>query len=119
MKKNKEIIINVDPDTRKFFGQQCQDEVINKEFRELHKRLVNEVIDFCNYHNIVIDELHLNADCLSGSIPYGEWQACTDSCLVFDKFTDEYNDVIFGDKVVSNEEWNKIKLKQEPFLFSA
>ena len=93
----------------KYFGQQCQDDEINKKFREFHKKLVNEIIAFCKENNIEIDEFHLNADGVEGSIPFGSWQACTDSCLSFDKFTERYKNVA---------EWEKIKFEQEPFLVS-
>lgn len=106
------------PDTRKYFGQQCQDDEINKKFRELHKKIVNEIISFCKENNIVVDEIHLNADGVAGSIPYGEWEACTDSYFGLDKFTDEYWDVLSMKKHVTNEEWKQIKAKQEPFLSS-
>ena len=106
------------PDTRKYFGQQCQDDEINKKFRELHKKIVNEIISFCKENNIVVDEIHLNADGVAGSIPYGEWEACTDSYFGLDKFTDEYWDVLSMKKHVTNEEWKQIKSKQEPFLSS-
>ena len=77
---------------KKYFGQQCQDDEINKKFREFHKKLVNEIIAFCKENNIEIDEFHLNADGVAGSIPYGQWEACTDSCLSFDKFTDSWKE---------------------------
>ena len=76
----------------KYFGQQCQDDEINKKFRELHKKLVNEIIAFCKENNIEIDEFHLNADGVAGSIPYGEWQPCTDSCLSFDISTNPWEE---------------------------
>lgn len=106
------------PDTRKYFGQQCQDDEINKKFRELHKKIIDEIISFCKENNIVVDEIHLNADGVAGSIPYGEWEACTDSYFGLDKFTDEYWDVLSMKKHVTNEEWKQIKAKQEPFLSS-
>jgi hypothetical protein len=106
------------PDTRKYFGQQCQDDEINMKFRDLHKKIVNEIISFCKENNIVVDEIHLNADGVAGSIPYGEWEACTDSYFGLDKFTDEYWDVLSMKKHVTNEEWKQIKAKQEPFLSS-
>jgi hypothetical protein len=65
----------------KYFGQQCQDDILNQKFRELHHKLVNEVISFCKENNVSIDEFHLDADCVKPSIPYGNWEACTDSCL--------------------------------------
>ena len=64
-----------------YIGQICQDDEVNKKFRELHHKLVNEVISFCKENNVSIDEFNLNADCVEPSIPYGQWEACTDSCL--------------------------------------
>ena len=103
---------------KKYFGQQCQDDEINKKFREFHKKLVNEIISFCKENNIEIDEFHLNADGVAKSIPYGEWQPCTDSCLSFEKFTERYKNVVSLKERVSNAEWQKIQLEQEPFLIS-
>ena len=73
-------------DNRKFPGQQCQDDLINQKFRELHKNVVDIIIHFCKENNIIINEFHLNADTLEDSIKAGSWQSCTDSCLIFDKF---------------------------------
>ena len=36
----------------KYFGQQCQDDILNQKFRELHYKLVNEIISFCIENNI-------------------------------------------------------------------
>lgn len=116
--KKKEIKMSFEPDTRKYFGQQCQDDEINMKFRDLHKKIVNEIIAFCKENNIVVDEIHLNADGVAASIPYGEWQACTDSYFGLDKFTDEYWDVVSMNKQVTDKEWRLIKAKQEPFIFS-
>lgn len=102
----------------KYFGQQCQDDTLNQKFRELHKKLVNEIVAFCKENNIEIDEFHLNADWVAGSIPYGEWEPCTDSYFSFDRFTDEYWDVLSMEKDVTNEEWKQIKNNQKPFLMS-
>ena len=67
----------------KYFGQQCQDDTLNQKFRELHHKLVNEVISFCKENELQIDGFHLGADGTFGSIPFGKWQPCTDSCLEF------------------------------------
>ena len=103
---------------KKYFGQQCQDEKINIAFRNLHKNLINEIIGFCNAYGITIDEIHLNADCLEDSIKAGSWQACTDSSLRFDKYSQEYKNIISMNKIVSEEEFNDILIDEEPFLFS-
>ena len=103
---------------KKYPMQLCQDDNLTRKFRELHKELVNKIISFCKENNISIDEFHLNADGVSASIPYGEWQSCTDSGFSMIKFTDEYNDVVSLRKKVDNKEWKRIKLEQENFLFS-
>lgn len=105
-------------DNRKYYGQQCQNDNINKEFRELHYSIVKQIIEFCNKHNITIDEFHISADDLEKSIEYGDWISCTDSSMVFNKFTQDYKDTISLKTITSNKEFEKIKLKQEPFLFS-
>ena len=105
-------------DNRKYPHQQCQDEKLNIAFRHLHEHLVNETIQFCRAYGITIDEFHLNADCLEESIKHGSWQPCTDSCLSFDKYSQEYKDIISMKKVVSNDEYNKIFANKEPFMIS-
>ena len=111
-------------DNRKYPGQKCQDENLNKAFRELHAKLVNEIIDFCKEWHISIDEFHLSADEFEGSIKFGSWEACTDSCLRFDKFTQEYKYCISMkdeesiSKLKDNKEWTRIKNEQEPYMVS-
>ena len=111
-------------DNREYYGQQCKDPKINEAFRNLHEHLVNEVIGFCKAWNISIDEFHLSADDVEASIKFGSWQACTDSCLQFDKFTQEYKDCVSMKdeesikKITNKKEWARIKSEQEPFLFS-
>lgn len=106
------------PDTRKYPGQQCQNDRINYKFRQLHKHIINDIITFCKAYGITIDEFHMNADGLEDSIKAGSWQACTDSYLSFEKFIDEYKDAISMKKIVSKEEFEKIKMEQEPYLYS-
>jgi len=103
---------------RKFPMQQCQDEKLTKSFRKLHHDVVNMIIKWCKDNNVVIDEFHLNADGVECSIPYGEWESCTDSSLIFDKFTDEYKDAVSLRKRVDDKEWKRIKSEQEHYLFS-
>ncbi len=107
-----------EPDTRKYFGQQCQDDKINEEFRMLHKNIINQIIQFCNKYNLSIDEIHLSADGVKGSIPYRSWQSCTDSYFGLEKFTDDYIDACDLKIHPSKEEFEKLKLKQEPFIMS-
>lgn len=116
--------ITLPESNRKYPLQQCQNEHLNRKFRGLHTFLVNQIIDFCKAHNILIDEFHLSADCLEESIKAGTWQSCTDSCLRFDKFTQEYKDCIgMKDeesirKFSDEKEYRRICSEQEPFLIS-
>ncbi len=87
-------------DNRKYYGQECQDDELNKKFRNLHHALVDLVISFCKENNIDIDEASLSIDGISASIPYGQWEACTDSSLIF------------------NKEITHIGEEQEPFMYS-
>ena len=103
---------------RKFPLQVCQDEEVTKKFRELHNELVNKVISFCKENNIIVDELHLNADCLEDSIKEGSWQSCTDSAFSIIRFTDEYKNVMSLKKKVDKKEYIRIRSEQENYLFS-
>ena len=110
-------------ENKKFYGQRCQDEELTMKFRALHYEIVNRIISFCKENNISIDEFHLNADGVDGSIPYGEWQSCTDSCLSFEKFTDEYKKAfIYMDrdflKGKDQRDLDRIHLEQEHYLCS-
>ena len=87
-------------DNRKYYGQECQDDELNKKFRDLHHTLVNLVISFCKENDIDIDEASLSIDGISASIPYGQWEACTDSSLIFNKETTHRGE------------------EQEPFMYS-
>lgn len=76
MNKEAEIKATVE---KKFYGQECQDVEITKKFRELHVKIVNEVISFCKDNGITVDEFYLHADGLDESIKFGSWQPVTDS----------------------------------------
>ena len=69
--------------------EKVTDENIKKEWAELHKKLVNEVISFCKKYNIDASEVHLNADCLEPSIEEGEWTPYTDSGFIITKIDKE------------------------------
>ena len=72
---------------KKYPLQTIQDEETTTAFRELHTRLVNEVIAFCKEHNVDANEFWLHADCLDESAKVGSWQACTDSCFELYKYS--------------------------------
>lgn len=75
---------------KKYPMQECQDDLITQKFRNLHHQIVNDIIQFCKENNLEIDDFHLSADGVAGSIPYGKWEACTDSALTFIKYSDDY-----------------------------
>ena len=55
---------------------------LHTAFSELHKKLVDEIIQFCEKHNIKnVTEVYLHADGLEGSFGYGEWECATDSSM--------------------------------------
>lgn len=55
---------------------------LHEAFSKLHEDIVNMVIQFCKEHNLNnIDEFHVSADGLIGSVPFGKWCACTDSSM--------------------------------------
>lgn len=74
-----EIELQEHKEDKEIYGQICQDPELTKKFRDLHKELVDRVIEFCNKNSVEIDDFYLHADGMRGSIPYGSWQACTDS----------------------------------------
>ena len=56
----------------------------HEKFHKLHKYIVNEVIKFCKENDLTnIEQVDLNIDNLSMSIKTGEWNAATDSSLIF------------------------------------
>lgn len=67
------------PVEKEFYDQECQDAEITKKFKELHVKIVNEVILFCKDNGIIVDEFYLHADGLDESIKFGSWQPATDS----------------------------------------
>lgn len=53
---------------------------MNEKFYELHKKLVQQVIDYCKENNIKdADTFHLSIDGLQSSIEAGTWHPGTDS----------------------------------------
>ena len=109
---------NSNIEDKQFYGQQCQDKNITMAFRKLHNEIVDRIIKFCNDYNIMIDEVTMKIYDIDESIPYHSWQAPTDSALTFMKFSDDYKSIMNCEKVVSKEEFEKIKMNQEPYLFS-
>ena len=74
---------------KKFPWQICQDEELNQKFVELHKTLVNQIVEFCKDNNLEIDDVHVSADGLRDSIKYGYWTPASDSSMTMYRFDDE------------------------------
>lgn len=65
-----------------FESESNRDPELHKAFGELHTNIVNMVIQFCKEHNLTnVDEFHVSADGIMGSIKFGEWCPCTDSSM--------------------------------------
>ena len=55
---------------------------LHEAFSELHHKIVNMVIQFCEEHGLEdVDEFHIGADGLRGSYGYHDWTCFTDSSM--------------------------------------
>lgn len=55
---------------------------LHEAFSELHHKIVNMVIQFCEEHGLEdVDEFYVGADGLSGSYGYHKWTCFTDSSM--------------------------------------
>lgn len=78
---------------------------LHNAFSELHKKIVDMVLQFCKEHNLTdVDEFSVSADGLMGSIPYGKWCACTDSSMTITKAAEDSHGWI-------------VPNRDEPFLY--
>lgn len=103
-------------ENKKYSWQQNQDEELQKKFYELHHKLVDEVILFCKENNLVIDEFHLGADGVQGSIEYGKWCPCTDSSFSVDRdITTELGKDALD---ITQKEYKEFKVSHKPFILS-
>jgi len=88
-----------------------RDPELHDAFSDLHEQIVNLVINFCKEHNLTdIDEFHVGADGIKGSIPYGVWCSCTDSSMSIIKLVENTEEV-------SKEYWPELPDRDNPFLF--
>lgn len=88
-----------------------RDPELHDAFSDLHEQIVNLVINFCKEHNLTdIDEFHVGADGIKGSIPYGVWCPCTDSSMSIIKLVENTEEV-------SKEYWPELPDRDNPFLF--
>ena len=67
-----------------FSSENNRDPELHKAFSELHEKLVNEIIQFCEKHDLRdITEVRLCVDGIEESIDYGKWECGTDSSMSF------------------------------------
>ena len=65
-----------------FSSENNRDPELHKAFSELHEKLVNEIIKFCEKHNLRgVTEVNLHADGLEESFGHGKWKSDTDSSM--------------------------------------
>lgn len=58
---------------------------MDKDFNQLHRKLVNLIIQYCNEHDIDATDVTLRIDSLRDSLEFGEWYPSTDSSLTIYK----------------------------------
>lgn len=88
-----------------------RDPELHDAFSDLHEQIVNLVINFCKEHNLTdVDEFHVGANGIKGSIPYGVWCPCTDSSMSIIKLVENTEEV-------SKEYWPELPDRDNPFLF--
>lgn len=65
-----------------FSSESNRDPELHKAFSELHEKLVSEIIQFCEKHNLRnVTEVRIHADGLEESFGYGKWESGTDSSM--------------------------------------
>lgn len=58
------------------------DEIKQREFRKLHKKIMNEIVEFCNEYDIVATDGGMRFDNMITSIDEKYWHPSMDSSLV-------------------------------------
>ncbi len=88
-----------------------RDPELHDAFSDLHEQIVNLVVKFCKDHNLTdVDEFHIGADGIKGSIPYGIWCPCTDSSMSIIK-------LIKNTEEASKKYCPELPDREHPFLF--
>lgn len=96
--------------------QTCTDDALKRKFFDLHVEIVDKIISFCKDNNVMIDEIHLNADGVRNSIPSGKWTSCTDSWFRLD--ADIEHECGKSISAMSKDEYESAKINHKPFLES-
>ena len=79
LEKTCDVKFTYEEDNRPYPLQECQDPELNRQFRDFHHRLVDEIIAFLKENDISVYEFYLHAYGLEGSIKAGKWLPETDS----------------------------------------
>lgn len=65
-----------------FVSESNRNPELHTAFSELHEKLVNEIIQFCEKHNLKnATEVHLFVNGLEESFGHGKWESNTDSSM--------------------------------------
>lgn len=96
--------------------QICTDDELKRKFFDLHVEIVDKIISFCKDNNVMIDEIHFNADGVRDSIPSGKWTSCTDSAFRLD--VDIEHECGKSISAMSKREYEHAKINHKPFLES-
>lgn len=75
-----------------FIEQKIVDPQIRQAFLDLHKKLVNEIVNFCREYKIEANSAVLFANDLEDSIEFGEWHPSTDSSFELWDYSEEEQD---------------------------
>lgn len=87
-----------------------RDPKLHDAFSDLHKKIVNMVIQFCEEHGLKdVDEFYVGADGLSGSYGSHEWLCFTDSYMNMIKLIENTDEK-------SKDLWTKLPDRDNPFL---
>ena len=88
-----------------FSSESNRDPELHKAFSELHEKLVSEIIQFCEKHNLGnATGVSIYADGLEGSFGYGKWESGTDSSMS-----------LFVNKIDETTGWT-VPDRKRPFL---
>lgn len=103
----------------KFYGQKCQDEKLNEDFRNLHKEIVNRIAEFCKVHDLVIDDFKIGADGFEWSCKEGRWMGATDSYFSCWQYSKEYKDAFFRCRIKDKDQIERLVEEGKlPFMYS-
>lgn len=80
-------------------GQLCESKELTEKFSKFHKKIVNEVIQFCKENNLDCDAFSLWTTGIKFSQSYGYWTPGTDSSCSLYKEGTESDDIPFLNEI--------------------